>query len=74
MSDAAVNLATLNFGLSDKKLAESIYSLSKGDYDKLLVLAGQVEMNDVNNPLTKALNALRNSKDQLAQVSKEAKG
>ena len=71
MSDAAVNLAALNFGLADEKLAKSIYSLSKGDYDKLLVLAGQVEMNEANKPLTKALDALRNSKDLLTHVSKK---
>ena len=71
MSDAAVNLAALNFGLADEKLAKSIYSLSKGDYDKLVVIAGQVEMNEANKPLTKALDALRNSKDLLTQVSKK---
>lgn len=29
-------------------------------------------MNDANKPLTKALDALRNSKDLLTQVSKKA--
>ena len=71
MSDAAVSLAALNFGLADGKLAESIQSLSQNDYDALLLVAGQIEMNDVNKPLTTALDALRKSKDMLTQVSKE---
>jgi len=72
MSDSAVNLAALNFGLADEKLAKSIYSLSNENYEKLLALAGQVEMNAANKPLTKALDALRNSKDLLTEVSKKA--
>ena len=70
LSGEAIEFAALNFGLADGKLVESINSLSQKDYDALLVLAGQSEANDVNKPLTTALDALRRSKDMLTQVSK----
>jgi len=73
MSDSALKLAALNFGLADGKLADSIASLSQKDYDALLILAGKQEMGDANMPLAKALEALRDSKNMLDEVSKEKK-
>ena len=56
----------------DKSMTDICCSVIRKYQDPLAEVAGQVEMNEANKPLTKALDALRNSKDLLTQVSKKA--
>ena len=69
----AAKSAARNFGLADKKLAESIIALSNADYDALLAQAQQLdaERGEGVVELASAVEALRGSGDLLAKVSEE---
>ena len=64
LSGAMVRHATLNMGLLDKTLVESIVALNENDYNSLLVEAQQA-----GNNLSLAVSALRLGGELLAEVS-----
>ncbi len=64
LSGAMVRHATLNMGLLDKKLVESIVALNENDYNTLLVEAQQA-----GNNLSLAVSALRLGGELLTKVS-----
>ena len=63
-SGAMVRHATLNMGLLDKKLVESIVALNENDYNTLLAEAQQA-----GNNLSLAVSALRLGGELLTKVS-----
>lgn len=65
----ATRHAALNFAIADGKLAKGIVELAPGDYDNLLVIAGQLDMENGNHMLSMAVEALRGSADMLAKAS-----
>lgn len=71
LADDAARYAALNFAIVDAKLANSIIGLSADKYNNLLVIAGQLDMENDNHMLTTALNAIRSSQSVLDEVSKE---
>jgi len=64
LSGAMVRHATLNMGLLDKQLVESIVALNENDYNSLLVEAQQA-----GNNLSLAVSALRLGGELLTEVS-----
>ena len=70
LTDDATRHAALNFAIVDGKLAKSIIDLSTVEYNNLLAIAGQLDMENGNHMLSTALNAIRGSQAMLNEVSK----
>ena len=72
LTDEATRHAALNFALADGTLAKSIIDLTQEDYAKLLLVAGQLDLENGNHLLTTALGAIRDSQVMLDEVSQSA--
>jgi hypothetical protein len=69
LSASAVSFSTLNMGLLDAKLVESIADMDEDDYNTLVTEAQQLDAKTGGNELATALDALRGANDLLVQVS-----